>query len=75
MRAFVIHLVLAAATKILMFVDPMPGITALSLTPMELVNWYYILIGLLSGIIAFFRILFATDDCDGKSEKNATKKD
>ena len=64
MRAFVIHLVLAAATKILMFVDPMPGITALSLTPMELVNWYYILIGLLSGIIAFFRILFATDDCD-----------
>lgn len=64
MRAFVIHLVLAAATKILMFADPTPGITALSLTPMELVNWYCILIGLFSGIVAFLRILFATDDCD-----------
>lgn len=39
MRAFVIHLTLAAATKILMFIDPTPGITALNLTPMELVNW------------------------------------
>lgn len=50
--------------KILMFINPTPGITALSLTPMELVNWYCILIGLFSGIVAFLRILFATDDCD-----------
>lgn len=62
--AFIMHMTLAAGTKILMFVDPTPGITALNLTPMELVNWYCILIGLFSGIIAFFRILFATDDCD-----------
>lgn len=64
MRAFVIHLPLAAVTKILMFIDPTPGITALSLTPMELVNWYCILIGLFSGIVTFFRILFAIDDCN-----------
>ena len=47
-----------------MFINPTPEITALHLTPMELVNWYRILIGLFSGIIAFLRILFATDNCD-----------
>lgn len=73
-RAFVMHLTLAAAAKILMFIDPTPGITALNLTPMELVNWYCILIGLFSGIIAFFRILLQPMTATGNPKKTRPKR-
>lgn len=56
-----------------MFINPTPGITTLHLTPMELVNWYRILIGLFSGIIAFLRILFATDNATENTKKRDQK--
>lgn len=78
MRAFVIHLVLAAATKILMFVDPTPGITALSLTPMELVNWYCLLISFCSALAVLIGILFechAEKQAAAENRRSITKKD
>lgn len=75
---FIMHMTLAAGTKILMFIDCTPGITAFNLTPMKLVNWYCLLIGLFSGIAAFIGILLeyrAEKQAAVKNQRNITKKD
>ena len=40
---FIMHITLAAATKILMNIDPTPGITVLNLIPMKLMHWHGLL--------------------------------
>ena len=65
--AFIMHMTLAAGTKILIIIDHTPGITALNLTPMKLVNWYCLLISFCSALAVLIGILF---EC--RAEKRAT---
>lgn len=77
-KAFVIHLTLAAATKALMITDCTPGITALNLTPMKLANWYCLLISFCSALAVLIRILFeyrAKKRAAAENRRSITKKD
>lgn len=76
--AFIMHMTLAAGTKILMFIDCTPGITALNLTPMKLVNWYCLLISFCSALAVLIGILFechAEKQAAAENRRSITKKD
>lgn len=76
--AFIMHMTLSAATKILIIVDRTPGITALNLTPMKLVNWYCLLISFCSALAVLIGILFecrVEKQAAAENQRSITKKD
>ena len=72
--AFIMHITLAAATKILMNIDPTPGITVLNLIPMKLMHWHCLLVHwycLLVGFCLIFAVLLIGIPSEYRAEKNA----
>lgn len=64
---FIMHITLAAATKILMNIDPTPGITVLNLIPMKLMHWHCLLVS----FCLIFAVLLIGIPSEYRAEKNA----
>lgn len=71
---FIMHITLAAATKILMNIDPTPGITVLNLIPMKLMHWHCLLAHWYCLLVSFcliFAVLLIGIPSEYRAEKNA----